>query len=77
MNSKKSKHRETRKHDQRLIRNKNLRKLFFIGRMSGEKELFFALYSKEAPDACPLILYKKLLKNSKIRKLKKIKEKKR
>ena len=45
--------------------------------MSGEKELFFALYSKETPDACPLILYKKLLKNSKIRKLKKIKEKKR
>ena len=45
--------------------------------MSGEKELFFALYSKEAPDACPLILYKKLLKNSKIRKLKKVKEKKR
>jgi hypothetical protein len=45
--------------------------------MCGEKELFFALYSKEAPDACPLILYKKSLKNSKIRKLKKIKEKKR
>ena len=45
--------------------------------MSGEKELFFALYGKEAPDACSLILYKKLLKNSKIRKLKKIKEKKR
>ncbi len=43
--------------------------------MSGEKELFFALYSKEAPDACSLILYKKLLKNSKIRKLKKIKKK--
>ena len=42
--------------------------------MCGEKELFFALYSKEAPDACPLILYKKSLKNSKIRKLKKIKE---
>ena len=45
--------------------------------MSGEKELFFALYSKEAPVASSLILYKKLLKNSKIRKLKKIKEKKR
>ena len=38
--------------------------------MCGEKELFFALYSKEAPDACPLILYKKSLKNSKIRKSK-------
>ena len=45
--------------------------------MCGEKELFFVLYSKEAPYVYPLILHKKLLKNSKIRKLKKIKEKKR